>query len=455
MNDKMEEECGVFGVFGSSENETANLIYSGLLTLQHRGQESAGISVQAGGRIHTHRGMGLVNQVFSSVDKATLLGGSGVGHVRYSTSGEKSISNAQPLVGHCKLGDLAVAHNGNLVNADIIRSLMEDGGTVFQTTSDSEIFLNLVSRGASSGSYDKAIREAASAVKGSYSTIILTEDRLAAIRDPYGIRPLCMGKLGDIYIISSETCALDAVGADFIRDIAPGELVFIDSSGIHSEFTQKGSQQHTCLFEYIYFARPDSVIDGISVYQFRYKSGMELYAEYPVSADAVVGVPDSGLAAALGYSAASGIPFRHGLIKNKYSGRSFIEPSKHLREQTVNVKLNVLKSEVEGKRIVLIDDSLVRGTTSKKLIKSLRRAGAAEVHLGIVSPPVTHSCYFGIDTPYRSELIAAGKSTEAICKLVGADSLFYISPEGILKATGKEKGFCMGCFTGIYPMSYS
>ncbi len=455
MNDKMEEECGVFGVFGSPDDETADLIYSGLLTLQHRGQESAGISVQTGKGIKTHRGMGLVSEVFNSLERETLSGGSGVGHVRYSTSGDKSISNAQPLVGHCKLGDLAVAHNGNLVNADIIRSLMEDGGTVFQTTSDSEILLNLISRGASSGSYDRAVREAASAVKGSYSTIILTEDRLAAIRDPYGIRPLCIGKLGDIHIVSSETCALDAVGADFVRDIAPGELVFIDSSGIHSEFTEKGSQQHTCLFEYIYFARPDSVIDGISVYKFRYTSGMELFAEHPVSADAVVGVPDSGLAAALGYSAASGIPFTHGLIKNKYSGRSFIEPSKHLREQTVNVKLNVLKSEVEGKRIVLIDDSLVRGTTSKRLIKSLRKAGAAEVHLGIVSPPVTNSCYFGIDTPYRSELIAAGKSTDAICKLVGADSLFYISPGGVLKASGKEKGFCMGCFTGIYPMSYS
>ena len=455
MNDKMEEECGVFGVFGSSGDETASLIYSGLLALQHRGQESAGISVQTGEKIITRKSMGLVSEAFKAVNPENLRGTSGVGHVRYSTSGDKSLTNAQPLVGHCKLGDLAIAHNGNLVNADIIRSLMEDGGTVFQTTSDSEILLNLISRGASSGSYDKAIREAASAVKGSYSTIILTEDRLAAVRDPYGIRPLCIGKLGDVYIVSSETCALDAVGADFVRDIEPGELVFIDKNGIHSEITGKGSEQNTCLFEYIYFARPDSVIDGISVYRFRYQSGMELYNEHPVKADVVVGVPDSGLAAALGYAAASGIPFTHGLIKNKYSGRSFIAPSKHLREQTVNVKLNVLKEEVNGKRVVLIDDSLVRGTTSKKLIKSLRKAGAAEVHLGIVSPPVTHSCYFGIDTPYRTELIAAGKSTEEICQLIGADSLFYISPEGVLKSTGKEKGFCMGCFNGTYPMSYS
>ncbi len=454
MNDKMEEECGVFGVFGSSENVTSQLIYLGLLALQHRGQESAGISVKSSEKIETRRGMGLVTEVFDSDKLEGLKGKSGVGHVRYSTSGDKNLSNAQPLVGHCKLGDLAIAHNGNLVNADIIRSLMEDGGTVFQTTSDSEIILNLISRGASSGSYDKAIMEAASAVKGSYSTIILTEDRLSAVRDPYGIRPLCIGKTGSAYIVSSESCALDAVGAEFIRDVEPGELVFIDKDGIHSEFTQKGSQQHTCLFEYIYFARPDSTIDNISVYTFRYKSGMELYKEHPVSADVIVGVPDSGLAAALGYAKASGIPFVHGLIKNKYSGRSFIAPSKILREQAVNVKLNVLKVEIEGQRVVLIDDSLVRGTTSRKLIKSLRESGAKEVHLGIVSPPVVHSCYFGIDTPYRSELIAAGKSVEDVCKIIDADSLFYISPGSLLKASVRRKGFCMGCFTGIYPMSY-
>ncbi|TDT62323.1 amidophosphoribosyltransferase [Fonticella tunisiensis] len=450
--DKFKEECGIFGIFSNKEMDVASITYYGLYALQHRGQESAGIVVSNGKDIICHKDVGLVSDVFSENILMNMKGFSAIGHVRYSTAGLNTRTNAQPLLGKYKLGSMAIAHNGNLVNADVIRELLEDGGVIFQTSIDSEVILNLIARGAGKG-IERAVADAIQAVKGSYAIVILTEDKLIGVRDPNGIRPLCIGKIGESYILCSESCALDAVGAEFIRDVKPGEIVIIDKDGIRSiDFAEK-IKPATCAFEYIYFARPDSTIDGINVYLARERSGEMLYRECPADADIVIGVPDSGIAAASGYSMASGIPYGIGLIKNKYVGRTFISPSQELRERAVSVKLNALRVNVKGKRVVLIDDSIVRGTTSRRLVEILRRAGAAEVHFRAASPVVKYPCYFGIDTPHRRELIGSKLDVESIRKEIGADSLGYLGIEGLLKSLGENRDFCLGCFNGIYPVS--
>ena len=452
-DDKLHEECGVFGVYSATECPAAEMTYLGLLGLQHRGQESAGITIINDDKLTTLKGMGLVSEVFRDNAVKKLNGGnSAIGHVRYSTTGNSNLANAQPLEGHCRLGSLAVAHNGNLVNADVIRSLMEDGGAIFQTTSDTEVILNMVARGANTG-IEKALRSTAKAIKGSYAIVLFIDNKLIGVRDPHGIRPLCLGKLDDAWILSSESCALNTVGADFVRDLEPGEIVVIDENGVSSLGHDESSKLSTCLFEYIYFARPDSQIDGINVYEARKRCGAEIYKENPQEADVVVAVPDSGFSAAIGYSEASGLPFEMGFIKNRYIGRTFIAPSQEMREKAVSVKLNVVKSVVEGKRVILIDDSIVRGTTSRRLVTQMKKAGAKEVHLRIVSPPILYSCYFGIDTPTSEELIASGKNNDEICKEIGADSLAYISLEGLNRAIGENRGYCNGCMTGNYPLS--
>lgn len=450
--DKFKEECGVFGVYSKSGIDVAGMTYYGLYALQHRGQESAGIVVSDGKNLTCHKDMGLVSDAFNQKILGEMKGISAIGHVRYSTTGSSNASNAQPLLSKFKLGSIAIAHNGNLVNTDVIRGLLEDGGVLFQTTIDSEVILNLIARGAKKG-IERAVVDAIQAVKGSYAIVILTEDKLIGVRDPNGIRPLCIGKMEDDYILCSESCALDTIGAEFVRDVRPGEIVIIDENGINSIDFAERTQCQTCAFEYIYFARPDSVMDGINVYTSRIKAGERLFEENPVDADVVIGVPDSGIPAAIGFANASKIPYAIGLIKNKYVGRTFISPSQELREKAVSVKLNPLKINIEGKRVVIVDDSIVRGTTSKRLVELLRRAGAKEVHFRAASPIVKHPCYFGIDTSSRGELIGSYMSVEEIGAQIGADSLGYLSIEGLLKALGEDKGFCLGCLNGIYPVS--
>lgn len=451
IKDKFKEECGVFGVYSKSSLDVAKVTYYGLYALQHRGQESAGIAVSDGKNMNIHKSMGLVSEAFDEKSLSLLKGNASIGHVRYSTTGSSNIINAQPILTNCKFGSMAIAHNGNLVNAEVIKELLEDGGNIFQTSIDSEVVLSLIARAYKKG-IGKAVISAVQAIKGSFAMVILTEDKLIGVRDPNGIRPLCLGKLEDSYILSSESCAFDTVGAEFVRDIRPGEIVIIGEDGIESISYSEKIKSKVCAFEYIYFARPDSVIDGISVYESRRKAGEILFEECPVEADIVVGVPDSGLAAAVGFSKASSIPFGIGFIKNRYVGRSFIAPSKEMRERIVSLKLNPLKENIKGKRVVLVDDSIVRGTTSKILVEMLRRAGAKEVHFRVSSPVVKYPCYFGIDTPYRKDLIGANLTIEEIRKEIGADSLGYISEEGVVKSFGEKEGFCLGCFSGIYPV---
>ena len=451
IKDKFKEECGVFGVYSKSSLDVAKVTYYGLYALQHRGQESAGIAVSDGKNMNIHKSMGLVSEAFDEKSLSSLKGNASIGHVRYSTTGSSNIINAQPILTNCKFGSMAIAHNGNLVNAEVIKELLEDGGNIFQTSIDSEVVLSLIARAYKKG-IGKAVISAVQAIKGSFAMVILTEDKLIGVRDPNGIRPLCLGKLEDSYILSSESCAFDTVGAEFVRDIRPGEIVIIGEDGIESISYSEKIKSKVCAFEYIYFARPDSVIDGISVYESRRKAGEILFEECPVEADIVVGVPDSGLAAAVGFSKASSIPFDIGFIKNRYVGRSFIAPSKEMRERIVSLKLNPLKENIKGKRVVLVDDSIVRGTTSKILVEMLRRAGAKEVHFRVSSPVVKYPCYFGIDTPYRKDLIGANLTIEEIRKEIGADSLGYISEEGVVKSFGEKEGFCLGCFSGIYPV---
>ena len=421
--DKMEEECGVFGIYSKEVNEVAQITYYGLYALQHRGQESAGISVSNFGEIH----------------------------VRYSTTGASKLENAQPLESRYKLGQIAVAHNGNLTNAKIIRELLEDAGSTFNTSIDSEVIIKMIARKAN-GNVEDAIRSTVGAIKGAYALVILAGNKLAGVRDPYGIRPLCLGinENGD-YILASESCAIDAVGGTLIRDVLPGEMVIIDENGVKSVKYSENNKKAPCSFEHIYFARPDSVIDGLNVYESRVEAGRLLAKQMKVEADVVIGVPDSGIPAAIGFAEASGIPYAIGLVKNKYIGRTFIKPTQALREQAVMVKLNPLKVNLEGKRVVIIDDSLVRGTTSKILIEIIRRAGAKEVHFRSASPAVKHSCYFGIDTAHREELIAARLSVEEIRKEINADTLDYLSMENMLKSL-KGCDYCVGCFNGEYPV---
>ena len=452
-SEKMEEECGVFGIY-SKENkkDIAGLIYYGLCALQHRGQESAGMSISKDEKIQTFKGMGLVSDVFSETTLKEAVGNVGIGHVRYSTAGGSCEENAQPLQSHCKLGNIAIAHNGNLINPKIIRELLEDAGVMFQTTTDSEVILNMIARRSKNG-LKSTLVDTISAIKGSFALVIAVQNKLIGIRDPYGIRPLCMGKLEDgSIVLASESCALDSVGAELIRDINAGEIVIIDENGVEAINYNEQSHKAPCSFEHIYFARPDSVIDGLDVYKSRYETGVKLWEQGKVEADIVIGVPDSGLPAAQGYAIASGIPFVTGLVKNKYIGRTFIKPSQELRERAVRVKLNPIRSMIEGKRVVVIDDSLVRGTTSKKLIEMLRGAGATEVHFRSASPAVMHPCYFGVDIAYRKELLAAEMSVEEICEYIGADSLDFLKLDNLTNTLG-SKNFCMGCFNGIYPMS--
>lgn len=450
--DKFKEECGVFGIYSNEDIDAATITYYGLYALQHRGQESAGITVSDGSTLTCYKDMGLVCDVFNKSKLEKLKGRSAIGHVRYSTTGSSTINNAQPILSQYKLGAISIAHNGNLVNADVIRELLEEGGCIFQTSIDSEVILNLIARGAKKG-IENAVMDAIQAVKGSYAIVMLTEDKLIGVRDPNGIRPLCIGKINNSYIICSESCAIDSVGGEFIRDVKPGEIVIVDKDGLRSFNFEEKTKCETCSFEYIYFARPDSTIDGINVYESRVRAGRQLYKEAPADADIVVGVPDSGIAAAVGFAEESGIPYGIGFIKNKYVGRTFISPTQELREKAVSVKLNPLKVNVEGKRVVLVDDSIVRGTTSKRLVEILRRAGAKEVHFRVSSPVVKFPCYFGIDTPYRKELIGGNLDVEEIKNEIGADSLGYISMEGLLKCLGADRGFCLGCFKGIYPVS--
>ncbi len=450
--DKMKEECGVFGIFTPEIDQTGVITYYGLYSLQHRGQESCGIVSWNDSQVNIKKGMGLVSDVFDEDSLKTLDGRISIGHVRYSTTGASHIDNAQPILGRYKLGTVAIAHNGNLTNADIIRELLEDAGAIFQTSSDSEVILNLIARGAKRG-MERAVTEAIQAIKGSYAIVILTEGKLIGVRDPNGIRPLCIGEKDGSYVICSETCALDTVGASYLRDVEPGEIVIVDDSGIKSIKFAERAECATCSFEYIYFARPDSIIDGIEVYKSRVRAGEILYDESPVQADIVTGVPDSGVAAAVGYSNASGIPYGITLIKNKYVGRTFISPTQELRDKSVHVKLNALKSNVEGKRVVIIDDSIVRGTTSKHLVQILKNAGAKEVHMRISSPPVKYPCYFGIDISTRRELIGSKYECVEICKQIGADSLAYLSIDGLLESLERKNDFCLGCFTGTYPIS--
>lgn len=449
--DKMEEECGVFGIYSKEVNEVAQITYYGLYALQHRGQESAGISVSNFGEIITYKGMGLTADVFTPETLNNLVGNAAIGHVRYSTTGASKLENAQPLESRYKLGQIAVAHNGNLTNAKIIRELLEDAGSTFNTSIDSEVIIKMIARKAN-GNVEDAIRSTVGAIKGAYALVILAGNKLVGVRDPYGIRPLCLGinENGD-YILASESCAIDAVGGTLIRDVLPGEMVIIDENGVKSVKYSENNKKAPCSFEHIYFARPDSVIDGLNVYESRVEAGRLLAKQMKVEADVVIGVPDSGIPAAIGFAEASGIPYAIGLVKNKYIGRTFIKPTQALREQAVMVKLNPLKVNLEGKRVVIIDDSLVRGTTSKILIEIIRRAGAKEVHFRSASPAVKHSCYFGIDTAHREELIAARLSVEEIRKEINADTLDYLSMENMLKSL-KGCDYCVGCFNGEYPV---
>jgi len=451
MGRKLNEECGVVGIYAPNRSDLAQLIYYGLYSLQHRGQESAGIAVSINNSTRHYKGMGLVSEVFNSETLSNLKGNAGIGHVRYSTTGESYIENAQPLVVNYKNGSFALAHNGNLVNTAALREFLEDSGIIFQTTVDTEVIANLLARYYKTG-LESALQKVMEIVKGAYALVILANDKLIGVRDPHSLRPLCIGKLADGYVLASETCALDTIGAEFVRDVEGGEIVIINDEGLQSIKSDKWMKPSLCIFELIYFARPDSFVDDINAHSYRYKCGKILAQESWVEADRVIAVPDSGTPAAIGYAEASNIPYGVGLIKNRYIGRTFIQPTQELREQGVRIKLNVLKKNVTGKRVVLIDDSIVRGTTIKFIINLLRKADAKEIHVRISSPPVAYSCHFGIDTPRQEDLIGSTNTVDEICRIIGADSLAYLSIEGMLKATGKQNGFCKACFNGDYPM---
>ena len=509
--DKLHDECGVVGIFGA-EN-AASKVYFSLVSLQHRGQESAGIAVSDGKHITLKKEIGLVGDIFKESDFEKLQGNIAIGHVRYATAGGRTIENAQPFLNTFKMGSIALAHNGQLVNHAELRAMLEDGGSTFSSSSDSEVILKLIvrkyiengghlgtpgdennSRELNKKRFTDAVVQTAKLIKGSFALCVMTEDMLIGVRDPNGIRPLCLGKIdcpvkpdndtrapdgdagtpdndtcsrpdGDTcgaaaviprldrgipYILASESCAIDSVNGAFIRDVKAGEVIVITQEDIRSiNYAQE--KKETCIFEYVYFARPDSVIDGISVQEARYRMGQVLAEEAPVEADIVIGVPDSGLGAAMGYARASGVPYGMGIIKNKYIGRTFIAPTQAERESMVFVKLNAIRSDLEGKRVIVIDDSIVRGTTSRRLVDILRRSGAKEVHFRVSSPPVKFPCYLGIDTPSKNELISSTHELEEIRKEIGADSLAFISLKGMIKAFGADS-FCKGCFSGLYPV---
>jgi amidophosphoribosyltransferase len=450
MLDKLHEECGVVGVYGHPE--AANLVYLGLYALQHRGQESAGIVASTHSKMHLELGMGLVADIFDPARLLKLPGPLAIGHNRYSTAGKSELVNAQPCMINYAAGSLALAHNGNLVNAQAIRKELGSKGAIFQSTNDSEVIVHLMAQAKSESFVDRAA-EALRQVSGAYSLVLMTENELLAARDPHGFRPLCLGILDGAYIVASETCVLDLIEAEFIREVEPGELILINKNGIQSFFPFKKVEAKHCVFEHIYFARPDSFLFGEHVYTARKEMGRAMARESPADVDLIVPVPDSGVVSAMGFAEESGIPFEMGLIRNHYVGRTFIEPQSQIRNFGVKLKLNAVKSIIAGKRLAIIDDSIVRGTTSRKIVKMLLEAGAKEVHLRISAPPILHSCFYGIDTPNKEELIAHTHSLEETRKYLGANSLHYLSIDKMLEVVQNEKNkFCSACFDGNYPV---
>ncbi len=451
MLDRFHEACGVFGILGSLE--APNLTYLGLYALQHRGQESAGIVASDGENLHLEKAMGLVADVFTEARLKRLRGRLAIGHVRYSTTGSSQLKNAQPILATCRHGTVALAHNGNLVNAQELRAELEAHGSIFNSSTDSEVIVHLIAR-SKSDDLVEATAEALNQVRGAYSLVVMNEQELLGIRDPHGFRPLSLGKLGDAWVLASESCAFDLIEARFVRDLEPGEFLRIGADGVRSYFPLPKCRTAQCIFEYIYFARPDSVLFGQNIAGVRKALGRQLAEDSPADAELVIPVPDSGVPAALGFSERSGIPFDHGLIRNHYVGRTFIEPKQNIRHFGVKIKLNPVRELLEGKRVVVVDDSIVRGTTSRKIVSMVRSAGAREVHMRISSPATISPCYYGIDTPTRKELIASSHSVGEICRYIRADSLGYLSLAGLLKAVGKDVGFCHACFSMEYPVSF-
>jgi amidophosphoribosyltransferase len=452
MIDKFKDECGVFGIFGHPE--AANLTYLGLYALQHRGQESAGIATADGEKMRLSRAMGHVAEAFDESALEGLPGHIAIGHTRYSTAGESRLQNAQPILIDCAHGQIAIAHNGNLVNARELRDELVRNGSIFQTGSDTEVVLHLYAR-SRANSVEDALVESISQVRGAFSLVLVTKNRLIAARDPHGFRPLALGRLGDAWIVCSETCALDLIGATYVRDVEPGEVLVISDGGLRSIKPFPPSPLSHCVFEHVYFARPDSYVFGRSVNEVRTETGRILAREAPAVADVVVPVPDSGVCAAIGFAEEAKLPLQMGLIRNHYVGRTFIQPQQSIRHFSVKVKLNPVRSILEGKRIVLVDDSIVRGTTSRKIVKMVKAAGAREVHMRISCPPTVSPCFYGVDTPSRSELIAATHSIEEIRKYIEADSVSYLSLEGLRAAVGAEqKSYCTSCYTGVYPVAF-
>jgi amidophosphoribosyltransferase len=450
--DKFREECGIFGIYGHPE--AANLTYLGLYALQHRGQESVGIATSDGGRLQVHKALGYVADAFDEATIDRLGGTSAAGHVRYSTAGDSGIKNAQPILIDCAHGEIAIAHNGNIVNAQELRDSLVRQGSIFQTTSDTEVLLHLYAR-SRAATPEQALVESISEAQGAFSLVLLTKDRLIAVRDPHGFRPLTLGRLGEAYIVCSETCALDLIDATWVRDIEPGEVFIVGPEGEKSIRPFPPAPKAHCVFEHVYFARPDSYVFGKSVDQVRTELGRRLAAEHPADADVVVPVPDSGVCAATGFAEASGLPLQMGLIRNHYVGRTFIEPHQSIRHFGVRVKLNPVKSILQGRKVVLVDDSIVRGTTSRKIVKMVRAAGASEVHVRISCPPTVSPCFYGVDTPRRSELIGSTHSIDEIRRYIGADSLGYLSLDGLLSAVGSARSsYCTSCYTGEYPVAF-
>jgi amidophosphoribosyltransferase len=452
MTDKFKDECGVFGIFGHPE--AANMTYLGLYALQHRGQESAGIAASDGGQVRVSREMGYVADVFDGEVLSHLPGRAAIGHVRYSTAGESRLSNAQPILIDCNHGQIAICHNGNIVNARELRDDLVRQGSIFQSGSDTEVILHLYARSKQAGA-EAAIVESVSQVQGAFSLAMLTPDRMIAVRDPHGFRPLALGRLDDAIVVASETCAMDLIGATYVRDVEPGEVLVISADGMRSIKPFAPAPLAHCVFEHVYFARPDSYVFGKSVNEVRTNLGRALAREQPVDADVVVPVPDSGVCAAMGYAEASGVPLRMGLIRNHYVGRTFIQPQQSIRHFGVKVKLNPVRSILDGKRVVLVDDSIVRGTTSRKIVKMVRAAGAREVHVRISCPPTISPCFYGVDTPSKRDLIAATHTIDEITQYLDADSVGYLSLEGLLTSVGQGRGsYCTSCYTGVYPVAF-
>ncbi len=455
-DDKLREECGVFGIFGASSDAAAHIAL-GLHALQHRGQEAAGMVVYDGAQFRSHRDLGQVGDIFSSETlMARLTGHIGIGHVRYSTAGETVLRNVQPLFADLEFGGFALGHNGNLTNALQLRRELVKRGSLFQSTSDTEVIVHLMATSPAGSILDR-MTDALRQIEGAYSLVSMTETAVIGVRDPLGVRPLVLGRLGDTHIVTSETCALDIIGADYLRDVEPGEMVVLDESGVHSLRPFPAAASRFCIFEYVYFARPDSVVEGRSVYEARKRIGAELARESRVDADVVIPVPDSGVPGAIGYAEEAGIPFELGIIRNHYVGRTFIEPSDQIRHLGVRLKHNANRAFIEGRRVILVDDSIVRGTTSAKIVEMVRAAGAKEVHMRIAAPPTTQSCFYGIDTPQRDELLASRYDVAGMAEYIGSDSLAFVTLDGLYRAVGQSERnperpqFCDACFTGAYP----